>query len=49
MDEAGECDDLLLMRDGRLMERVTPAQLRADTGEDDLGRAFLSVIRRADR
>jgi ABC-2 type transport system ATP-binding protein len=44
MDEAGECDTLALMRDGALLDVSTPAELRARTGEDDLGRAFLAVI-----
>jgi ABC-2 type transport system ATP-binding protein len=47
MDEASECDRLLLMRDGRLLEQTTPEQLRAESGEQDLGRAFLAVIRRS--
>jgi ABC-2 type transport system ATP-binding protein len=47
MDEAGECDDLLLMRDGVLLEQIAPDALRAQTGEEDLGKAFLAVIRRA--
>jgi ABC-2 type transport system ATP-binding protein len=47
MDEAAECDALLLMRDGRMLEQTTPAALRRRTGERDLGRAFLAVIRRA--
>jgi ABC-2 type transport system ATP-binding protein len=49
MDEAGECDRLLLMRDGALLEQVTPDDLRAQTGKDDLGQAFLVVIERAAR
>jgi ABC-2 type transport system ATP-binding protein len=44
MDEAAECDALLLMRDGMLLEQTTPTELRERTGEDDLGRAFLAVI-----
>jgi len=47
MDEASECDELLLMREGALLEQTTPARLRAQTGEQDLGRAFLAVIERA--
>ena len=47
MDEASECDALLLMRDGRILEHTTPAALRRRTGERDLGRAFLAVIREA--
>jgi ABC-2 type transport system ATP-binding protein len=44
MDEAAECDQLLLMRGGSLLEQTTPQMLRDRTGEDDLGRAFLAVI-----
>lgn len=44
MDEAGECHELLLMRDGALLAPTSPDRLRADTGEQDLGRAFLAVI-----
>jgi hypothetical protein len=35
------------MRDGAILARTTPAALRRATGEDDLGRAFLAVIRGA--
>jgi ABC-2 type transport system ATP-binding protein len=47
MDEAAECDRLLLMRDGALLDQTTPQELRERTGEDDLGRAFLAVIEAA--
>ena len=47
MDEASECDALLLMREGAILERTTPAALRRATGEADLSRAFLRVIREA--
>jgi ABC-2 type transport system ATP-binding protein len=47
MDEARECDSLLLMRDGVLLEQASPEQLRRETGEQDLGRAFLAIIERA--
>jgi ABC-2 type transport system ATP-binding protein len=49
MDEAAECDHLLLMREGSLLEQTTPQMLRDRTGEDDLGRAFLAVIEEAAR
>ena len=49
MDEASECDSLLLMRDGALLEQITPNELRAQTDKDDLGQAFLAVIERAQR
>jgi ABC-2 type transport system ATP-binding protein len=47
MDEASECDRLLLMRDGAILADTTPGELRAATGEHELGRAFLAVIRRS--
>ncbi len=46
MDEADHCDDLLLMRDGRVLAHTTPTQLREDTGCQSLEEAFLSIIRR---
>ena len=49
MDEASECDRLLLMRDGALLEQTTPDELRGQTGKQDLGQAFLAVIARAER
>ena len=33
MDEAAECDDLLLMREGAILAATTPDELRARTGE----------------
>jgi ABC-2 type transport system ATP-binding protein len=45
MEEATECDDLLLMRDGRLLATLTPDELRRRTGEQDLSRAFLVLVR----
>ncbi len=46
MDEAAECDLLLLMRDGALVATDTPAALRRRTGTEDLGEAFLRLIER---
>jgi ABC-2 type transport system ATP-binding protein len=45
MDEAAECDRLLLMREGAILRDSTPAELRAETGEEDLSKAFLALIR----
>jgi ABC-2 type transport system ATP-binding protein len=45
MDEAGRCDRLLLLRGGELLSDSTPAQLRADSGTDDLEEAFLRLVR----
>jgi ABC-2 type transport system ATP-binding protein len=49
MDEASECDELLLMRDGRLLRQTTPEGLREETGEHELGRAFLTIIERSEQ
>jgi ABC-2 type transport system ATP-binding protein len=49
MDEATECDELLLMRDGTLLRQGPPDALRRETGEQDLGRAFLALIRATER
>ncbi|WP_099041156.1 ABC transporter ATP-binding protein [Mycobacterium neglectum] len=45
MDEADNCGDLLLMREGHLLAHTTPTKLREDTGCQSLEEAFLSVIR----
>ncbi|MFC9896534.1 ABC transporter ATP-binding protein [Nocardia sp. NPDC127579] len=44
MDEADHCDRLLLMRDGHVLSESTPAELRERTGEQNLERAFLTLI-----
>ncbi|MFC8045847.1 ABC transporter ATP-binding protein [Nocardia sp. NPDC057353] len=44
MDEAEHCDRLLLMREGRLLAELSPAELRARTGEQNLESAFLALI-----
>src|SRR5262245_43083479 len=44
MDEADHCDELLLLREGRLLATGTPADLRGRTGAEDLGEAFLRLI-----
>jgi ABC-2 type transport system ATP-binding protein len=43
MDEAGRCDRVLLMREGRIIADATPDELRTNTGEDDLEKAFLAL------
>jgi ABC-2 type transport system ATP-binding protein len=47
MDEAGECDEILLMREGTILRQTTPDGLRSETGETDLSRAFLAIIQSA--
>jgi ABC-2 type transport system ATP-binding protein len=44
MDEADRCDELLLLREGRIVASGTPAALRARTGASDLSEAFLRLI-----
>jgi ABC-2 type transport system ATP-binding protein len=44
MDEANRCDDLLLLRDGRLLASGTPQELRDRTGTQDLESVFLHLI-----
>ena len=41
MDEADRCDELLFIRDGRLLARGTGAELRQQAGTQDLEEAFL--------
>jgi ABC-2 type transport system ATP-binding protein len=45
MDEAGRCDRLLLIREGRLIADDTPDAVRATAGTEDLDEAFLRLIR----
>lgn len=43
MDEADRCDQVLLMRDGRLIAQDSPDGLRASTGTTDIESAFLAL------
>jgi ABC-2 type transport system ATP-binding protein len=45
MEEAGRCDSLLLLRDGRLLAQLTPDELRDRGKSQDLEQAFLGIIR----
>jgi ABC-2 type transport system ATP-binding protein len=45
MDEAGRCDRLLLIREGRLIADDSPQAVREQTGTIDLEAAFLHLIR----
>ncbi|HET8994859.1 ABC transporter ATP-binding protein [Rhodococcus sp. SJ-2] len=45
MDEADHCDELVLLREGRLIAQLTPGELRDRTGESGLENAFLHLIR----
>jgi ABC-2 type transport system ATP-binding protein len=44
MDEAGRCDRLILIREGRIVADDAPAAVRAATGTDDLEEAFLRLV-----
>ena len=44
MDEATRCDRLVLLRDGRVLADVTPAELLERTGETDADAAFLALV-----
>jgi len=48
MEEASHCSSLLLLRNGQLLGRLTPAELAERGGSADLEQAFLSVIRTAE-
>jgi ABC-2 type transport system ATP-binding protein len=49
MDEAARCDELVLLRDGRILAVEPPAELLARTGAGDLDEAFLRVIEEGER
>ncbi len=44
MEEARHCDDLLLLREGRLLASGSLAEVRRRAGTDDLDEAFLRLI-----
>ncbi|UQX87750.1 ABC transporter ATP-binding protein [Jatrophihabitans telluris] len=48
MDEAGRCDEVLLLRQGRLIAQDSPRRLLARTGTDDLESAFLALAEATD-
>ncbi len=43
MDEAERCDELILLREGRIVATGSPDELRARAGTDDLEAAFLAL------
>jgi ABC-2 type transport system ATP-binding protein len=49
MDEAGYCDELLLLREGQVMARGTPAELRERTRTQDLAETFLRLVEQTER
>ena len=47
MDEAGYCDELVLLREGEVLARGTPDELRDRAQTHDLAEAFLRLIEQA--
>jgi ABC-2 type transport system ATP-binding protein len=47
MDEATRCDELLLVREGRILAAAPPAAIRERTGVEDLEEAFLQLVEAA--
>jgi ABC-2 type transport system ATP-binding protein len=47
MDEARRCDELVLLRDGRVVTMTTPDELLRQTGKNDLEDAFLALAEAA--
>ena len=48
MDEAGRCDRLLFIREGRLIADDTPEAVRQRTGTTDLEEAFLRLVEKGE-
>jgi ABC-2 type transport system ATP-binding protein len=44
MDEAERCDELLLVRGGRLLDGGTAAEIRARAGGESMDEAFLRLV-----
>ena len=44
MNEASRCDQLAIVRNGKIMQVTTAAQFRKETGEENLDDAFLKLI-----
>lgn len=44
MEEAARCDEVLLLREGRVLAQGTPAELTGRTASSDLEQAFLRLV-----
>jgi ABC-2 type transport system ATP-binding protein len=44
MDEAERCDDLVLIRDGKIIAHSTPAELKKQTGKRTVEDSFLKLV-----
>lgn len=47
MDEADRCDELVLMREGRIVATGPPEQLLSQTGTENLEQAFIALAERS--
>jgi ABC-2 type transport system ATP-binding protein len=47
MDEADNCEELVLLRNGRVLAKGTPSDLRSQTGQTRMDEAFMSLIEEA--
>jgi ABC-2 type transport system ATP-binding protein len=44
LDEGRHCDELILLRDGRIVAQLSPEELSLRTGTEDLDEAFIRLI-----
>lgn len=44
LDEARHCDQVILLREGRILAQLAPAELTARTGTEDMDEAFIRLI-----
>jgi ABC-2 type transport system ATP-binding protein len=44
LDEGRHCDELILLRDGRIVAQLSPEELTLRTGTEDLDEAFIRLI-----
>ncbi|HUW77906.1 MAG TPA: ABC transporter ATP-binding protein [Candidatus Nanopelagicaceae bacterium] len=44
MDDADNCDDLILLQDGQVLAQGTPSSLREKTGEKEMEDVFISLV-----
>lgn len=47
LDEGRHCDELILLREGRIVAQLSPEELTRQTGTEDLDDAFIRLIERA--
>ena len=44
MDEADRCDTLVLLREGQILAQGSPAQLKSESGKDEMESVFISLV-----